>query len=243
MNTTRTHVLVIAVLLFLGSATSTIAQQQVVPADSLHAMFGIQIQTPPRKMPATLAEQGDSPSVPVTEADLIGAWTAELGFAGSDSTKRGWMVLWPDHLWWYGGPLMWHLHGGARWRLTGDTLWLANDYQPYFHPMIEKRILAIQRKGENLSIMDPEVFASRPPYPVPDSVYWSPRFRDTTSTCAQGKPGQGGCGTWVYHVSKIGSELSLILLDGVSRATESVAPRVRLRRDTTLVSCEPIVGC
>jgi hypothetical protein len=74
---------------------------------------------------------------------------------------------------------MWHGHGGARWRLVGDILWLANDYIPYFHPMIDKQIIAIQRKGYGLSVMDTAVINNRKPFPVPDSVYWSRDFRES----------------------------------------------------------------
>ena len=70
----------------------------------------------------------------VKTADVVGAWQAELEHADSVGKSRGWLVLWPDGLWWYGGNLMQDAHGGARWRLVGDTLWLANDYGPYFHP-------------------------------------------------------------------------------------------------------------
>jgi hypothetical protein len=154
---------------------------------------------------------------------------------------RGWLALWPDHLWWYGGALHWHFHGGAQWRLTGDTLWLANDYNDYFHPMIEKRILALEAKGYGMAVMDSAIIRNRPPYPVPDSIYLSAAFRDTTSACAQGKPGKGVCGTWVYKVSKQGQNILLTRLDALSRGTETVASSAVLMRDT-LVGCEPIAG-
>src|SRR5689334_12960749 len=132
----------------------------------------------------------------VKEADLVGGWAAQLEFgdsAGESSAAPGWLVLWPDGLWWYGGALMSHGHGGARWRLVGDTLWLANDYFPYFHTMIDKRIVAIQEAGYGLGVMDMDVIMQRPPYPVPDSVYWSKTFRDSTTACATASV----CGTWV----------------------------------------------
>lgn len=189
---------------------------------------------------------------PITESDVIGAWSAALrfkvhdvaagGWSAPDSVGRGWLVLWPDHLWWYGGALHWHFHGGARWRLVGDTLWLANDYDPYFHPMIGPRIMALEAKGYGLAVMDSAIIHNRPPYPVPDSLYWSAQFRDTTSTCAQGTPGKGGCGTWVYKVSKQGQDLVLTRLDNLSRATATVATWALLKRDT-LVGCNPIGGC
>jgi hypothetical protein len=178
----------------------------------------------------------------VKEADLVGGWQAELKHVGSDTTSRGWLVLWPDHLWWYGGPLMGHGHGGARWRLVGDTLWLGNDYVPYFHSMIDRRIVAIQDKGYGLGVMDMDVISKRPPYLVPDSVYWSKNFRDTTSACAQGNPGKGGCGTWVYKVSKKGQQFYLVRIDKLSRATQTVATKAVLKRDT-LLNCEWISGC
>jgi hypothetical protein len=179
----------------------------------------------------------------VTRADVIGAWQAQVTLAEQPGTARAWLVLWPDGLWWYGGPFMWHEHGGARWRLVGDTLWLGNDYAPYFHPMIEKRVVAIQLKGYGLSVMDPDVINQRSPYPVPDSVYWSPAFRDTTSLCAQGRPGHGGCGTWVYKVSKRGEHLVLVRLNSLSQATSTVATKAVLTRDT-LLNCDPLGdGC
>jgi hypothetical protein len=91
-------------------------------------------------------------------------------------------------------------------------------------------------------VMDPGILKQRPPYPVPDSVYWSPMFRDTTSVCAQGHPGKGGCGTWVYKVSKHGDTLSLVRLDSLSRATSTVATKAVLTRDT-LLNCFPLRGC
>jgi hypothetical protein len=181
----------------------------------------------------------------VKRADLVGGWKAEVEHADSLGNSLGpdaWLVLWPDGLWWYGGAWMGHGHGGARWRLTGDTLWLGNDYQPYFHTMIDRRIVALQQKGEGLAVMDSAIIANRPPYPVPDSIYWSKTFRDTTSTCAGGRPGQGGCGTWVYKVSKQGTQLVLVRLDDLSRATEGVASQAILTRDS-LARCHWISGC
>jgi hypothetical protein len=178
----------------------------------------------------------------VKESDLIGGWRAELQHADSTGTSIGWLVLWPDHLWWYGGALMWHHHGGARWRLVGDTLWLANDYIPYFHPMIDPRIVAIQKKVYGLSVMDMDVIKDRGPFPVPDSIYWSKTFRDTTSTCAQGTPDAGGCGTWVYKVVIKDQKVTLVRLDELSRATETVATKAVLTRDT-LSNCQWISGC
>lgn len=181
----------------------------------------------------------------VKHSDVIGGWKADVEHSdpsGEALGKDAWLALWPDGLWWYGGAFMGHAHGGARWRLVGDTLWLGNDYQPYFHPMIDKRIVALQQEGYGLAVMDSAVFANRLPYPVPDSIYWSQAFRDTTSTCAQGTPGQGGCGTWVYKVSKQGKQLVLTRLDGLSRATESVATKAVLTRDS-LERCHWISGC
>lgn len=181
----------------------------------------------------------------VKRSDLIGGWKAEVEHsdeAGKAMGKDAWLVLWPDGLWWYGGAFMTHQHGGARWRLVGDTLWLGNDYEPYFHPMIDKRIVAIQRKGYGLSVMDQEIIGQRLPYPVSDSVYWSKAFRDTVSECAQGEPGKGRCGTWVYKVAKNGRQLILVRLDGLSRETQSVAIRAVLTRDS-LERCHWISGC
>jgi hypothetical protein len=181
----------------------------------------------------------------VTRPDVIGGWKAEVEHSdesGNALGKDAWLVLWPDGLWWYGGALMFHRHGGARWRLVGDTLWLGNDYEPYFHPMIDKRIVALQDKGYGLSVMDPDIIANRLPYPVSDSIYWSPAFRDTTSACAQGTPGAGGCGTWVYTVAKKGQQLVLTRLDNLSRATRSVASNAVLTRDS-LAHCHWISGC
>jgi hypothetical protein len=181
----------------------------------------------------------------VKPSDVIGGWKADVEHSDESGKALGndaWLVLWPDGLWWYGGAFMGHQHGGARWRLVGDTLWLGNDYQPYFHPMIDKRIVAIQRKGYGLAVMDSAVIQHRLPYPVSDSVYWSRAFRDTTSTCAQGTPGKGGCGTWVYKVSKKGKQLVLTRIDTLSRATESVATHAVLTRDS-LERCHWISGC
>lgn len=175
------------------------------------------------------------------EADLVGGWRAELEHADSFGKSTGWLVLWPDGLWAYGGPLMWHKHGGARWQLVGDTLWLANDYEFYYHKMIAPRMRALQEKGNVLGVMDMDVIRNRVSFPVTDSIYWSKTFRDTTSECAQGTPGLGGCGTWVYKVSKKGQQFALVRLDSLSRATESVATKVVLKRDS-LVNCNWL-GC
>ena len=157
----------------------------------------------------------------VTKADVVGGWRAEfehdsLGKAMGLGTN-GWLVLWPDGLWAYGGSLMNHYHGGARWRLVGDTLWLGNDYTPYFHPMIGPRMRMIQVKGYGLAVMDTDVISKRPPWLVPDSVYWSKAFRDTTTACDGTANPQ--CGTWVYKVSKSDQGLYLVRLDELSRNT------------------------
>jgi hypothetical protein len=181
----------------------------------------------------------------VQRSDLVGGWKAEVEHADSRGNSLDpdvWLVLWPDGLWWYGGALMGDGHGGARWRLVGDTLWLGNDYQPYFHTMIDRRIVALQHKGYGLAVMDSAIITNRPPYPVPDSIYWSKTFRDTTSTCAAGRPGQGGCGTWVYQVSKKGKQLILVRLDSLSRATAGVAIKAILTRDS-LERCHWMSGC
>jgi hypothetical protein len=178
----------------------------------------------------------------VKEADLIGGWQAEVELEGHTAPSRAWLVLWPDGLWWYGGPFMHHNHGGARWRLVGDTLWLGNDYVPYFHTMIDKRIMAIQAKGYGLAAMDMDVINKRPAFRVPDSVYWSKAFRDTTSVCAQGIPGKGGCGTWVYKVSKKDQQISLVRIESLSREIHVVASKAVLKRDT-LLHCQWISGC
>lgn len=181
----------------------------------------------------------------VKEADLIGGWRAEVEHADSVGKELGthsWLVLWPDGLWWYGGALMWHQHGGARWRAVGDTLWLANDYLPYFHGMIDTRILAIQQKGYGLSVMDKDVIRDTGgPFDVPDSVYWSKDYRDATRECV-GSMGTDQCGTWVYKVSKKDQQLYLVRLDSLSTATGSVATKAVLTRDT-LLNCEWISGC
>jgi len=168
----------------------------------------------------------------VKEADLVGGWMAELEHSddpGGNFGTRGWLLLWPDGLWAYGGDLMVHSHGGARWRLVGDTLWLGNDYEPYYHPMIALRI-----RSDHLTraITDTSVINKRPPYPVPDSVYWSKSFRDSVTSCAT----KTICGTWVYKVSKKGEQLHLVRLDNLSRATGSVATKAVLTRDS-LVNC------
>lgn len=186
----------------------------------------------------------------VKATDLVGAWWAELGEPGDQAEKsRVALVIWPDGLWWFaGGVFLDENHGGARWRLLGDTLWIANDYVPYFHPMIEKRILAIQAKGYGLGVMDAESITSRPPFPVPDSVYWSPIFRDSTNTCADstvGTPGHGGCATAVYKVLRKDRQLSLTRLDGLSRNAgrgPSRGAKVVLTRDS-LVNCHWEFGC
>lgn len=178
----------------------------------------------------------------VTEADVIGAWRAEVEHADSEGRALGaeaWLVLWPDSLWWYGGALMRHGHGGARWRLVGDTLWLGNDYKPYFHGMITGRILNTNQKGYGLAVMDTAIIkATRPtPFEVPDSIYWSKDFRDSADECSGDYP----CGTWVYQVTKRGQQLHLVRLDSLSRSTASVAGKAILTRDT-LLHCEWISG-
>ena len=128
----------------------------------------------------------------------------------------------------------------------GDTLWLGYDYIPYFHPMVEPRIFALQAKGyRDIGIIDMAIVDRRPPYPVPDSIYWSQAFRDSISACASRTPGPGfpgGCGTWGYRVSRQGQKLSLVLLDSLSRAVKTVATHVVLMRDS-LVNCNAVAGC
>ena len=183
----------------------------------------------------------------VKKADLVGGWEAELepppGREG-EAGWRAWLVLWPDGLWWYGGPLTADRHGGARWRLVGDTLWLGNDYIPYFHPIVGPRLQVYTRKKIPYGVMDTAIINGRSAFPVPDSVYWSKTFRDTTTACAEGIPGQGGCGTWVYKVSKQGQHFVLNRLDHLSQGVRKVANRAVLKRDS-LVGCigKAISGC
>jgi len=178
----------------------------------------------------------------VKEVDLVGAWRAEVEHGDSVGNALGthaWLVLWPDSLWWWGGALHYHTHGGARWRLVGDTLWLGNDYEPYFHPMIQPRIEAIQEKGYGLAAMDMKIIGNREPYDVPDSIYWSKAFRDSVTACSgQGKQ----CGTWVYKVSKRDQHLYLVRLDSLSRNTRSVATKAVLTRDS-LTTCHWLGDC
>ena len=129
-----------------------------------------------------------------------------------------------------------HGHGGARWRLVGDTLWLGNDYEPYYHPIINTRQQEVSQN--HLGVWDTLLVQRRRPYPVPDSVYWAPAFRDTTRTCApitEEKPWQ--CGTWVYKVAVLErrdsliQKISLVRIESLSRATASVAVKAVLTRD------------
>ncbi len=179
----------------------------------------------------------------IKKADVIGAWQADVELEGKEGKSRAWLVLWPDGLWWYTGQFMVHAHGGARWRLVGDTLWLSNDYEPYFHPMIDKRIVAIKAKKYGLAVMDTAVIRSRPPFPMPDSVFWSKAFIDSTSRgCASHAIDSSVCGMWVYKVSVSDRRVHLTRIEGLSRATQTVATKAVLTRDS-LVNCNPISGC
>src|SRR5881394_574528 len=79
-------------------------------------------------------------------ADIVGGWRAvKIEYPDSmilpmhHKVEDLELMLWPDGLWMYQGPLMVQAHGGARWRLIGDTLWLGNDYEPYYHPIFDPR--------------------------------------------------------------------------------------------------------
>ena len=152
----------------------------------------------------------------VTQADIIGAWRMELEYPGRNEKEMVGVMLWPDGLWYYtGGAFLTQNHGGARWRLVGDTLWLANDYAPYFHPMAQPRVRKMLAAHGHLGHLDAEINSNGTPFPVPDSVYWSQAFRDTTSTCAG--PNNSPCATWVYRVSKHDRQVSLAALEHLSR--------------------------
>jgi len=136
-----------------------------------------------------------------------------------------------------------HGHGGARWRLLGDTLWLSNDYEPYFHTMIDKRIAAIDAKKYGLAVMDTAVIRSRPPFPMPDSIFWSKAFIDSTNSgCASNAIDSSVCGMWVYKVSVRDRRVHLTRIESLSRATETVATTAVLTRDS-LVNCNSVSGC
>lgn len=176
----------------------------------------------------------------VKEADMVGGWKGEIERAGADGVEENvgptGLILWPDGLWAFRGAFVSDQHGGARWRLIGDTLWLGNDHVPYWHQMSQTRLSAIGKKGQNPAAMDMDVIAQRPPYPVPDSVYWSKAFRDTTTAC--GPP----CGTYVYKVSvkdrqdSAVRQVSLVRLDSLSTAAQGAATTAVLTRDS-LVDC------
>ena len=205
-----------------------------------------------------LASPGWAAAQTVTEADLVGGWrgvevelpdtTIARYYSGNpDSVDANALelVLWPDHLWSYEGPLYPpHGHGGARWRLVGDTLWLGNDYEPYYHPILNHRWFADEIKGLPYWSLDRDVISNRPPLPVSDSVYWSSIFRDTTTACAGS--GRYGCGTWVYQVSRQGQRLSLVFLDRLSRRPQDVARKAVLERETPAaaqsVTLQDLVG-
>jgi len=186
----------------------------------------------------------------VKEADLVGGWRGEVtpgydlpsqcGAASCpmERVTRSWVVLWPDHLWWFSGPISDLGHGSARWRLVGDTLWLANDYDDYMMPMVDPRIEVYRAKGyQNFATIDPAVIKSRSPFPVPDSVYWSKTFRDTVSACLGNRDaGHLPCDTWVYKVTKNGEQLSLRLLTDLSRGHNRSAAQMVLTRDS-VVTC------
>lgn len=185
----------------------------------------------------------------LTEADLVGGWRAEAEHVDDleEGRPRGWLVLWLDHLWGYGGPILQFAHGGVRWRLVGDTLWLGNDFGPYFHYMIEPRTYALQANGRGIGVVDRDVIArgrvgkggafSQPDsIYVPDSAYWSEVFRNSTTWCSYYGP-HTQCGTWVYKVTKQGANiLSLVRIDSLSIATSGTPPTMVLKRDS-LTNC------
>ena len=108
----------------------------------------------------------------IKEADIVGGWrgvavdlpasvlAAQPDWGNGDAPKDLTLVLWPDHLWAYQGPIMLDGHGGARWRLVGDTLWLGNDFGPYYHPIIEQRNIAYRAKGLPNWAIDRDVIRS-----------------------------------------------------------------------------------
>lgn len=57
-----------------------------------------------------------APAQTVKREDVIGTW---LGESDRGTKLR---TLWRDGLWWGN-------HGGGRWRLIGDTLWLGDDFR------------------------------------------------------------------------------------------------------------------
>lgn len=123
----------------------------------------------------------------VTRADVIGGWRGNLERPGVLGKWPGWRVIWPDGLWQYEADYVDPNHGGARWRLAGDTLCLANDYLSYYHPMFNQRELLTRMKHQdNVGIIDLDLVRDRPPFSVPDSVYWSENFRATTDDCGGG---------------------------------------------------------
>src|SRR5690349_12588605 len=84
----------------------------------------------------------------LTQADILWGWRAKAdSLTDSDSEGRGWLVIWPDHVWGFGGPILPFAHGGGRWRLIGDTLWLA---QTGGGEDFWARAATLQAKGEGI---------------------------------------------------------------------------------------------
>lgn len=167
----------------------------------------------------------------VKAADFHGGWLVKAGYDDGKESDA-YLLFWPDGLWYFN-----YLntgHGGARWRLVGDTLWLANDFYPYYNSMIGPRIEALRAKGYgDLATMDMDIIGTRMPFAVPDSVYWSKAFRDSTRTCANTIP----CETWVYKVSKRGQQILLARIDNLTRIPQDFAAKMEFIRRDSLTTC------
>jgi hypothetical protein len=77
-------------------------------------------------------------------ADLVGTWRGPVEYPQTFGNGIGWLTLWPDSTWWFwdsqdGNESGWGNHGGGRWRLAGDTLWVADDTR--YWPALQAKIV------------------------------------------------------------------------------------------------------
>src|ERR1041385_3294394 len=175
----------------------------------------------------------------VKRADIAGTWAGNAYYDSTDSrgcsvrrgcgTADGYMALWPTSgLWWYEHHMPdWGMHGGARWRLVGDTLWLGIDwlYGDILDDSLAANFLVVERgvdqRGVDALDLVPGVADTVDTlnlawYPRDDSLFWSRNLRRRNLRYVT-----------AYKVSLTDDRLTLVRLDSL---LDSLGVRFMMKR-------------
>lgn len=148
----------------------------------------------------------------VTLQDIMGTWWGREDWLTEGKPGFAQLTLWPDSIWCFRNdtPTGGKNHGGARWRLSGDTLWLV-DYtgnDTFYHQVIAAREQALLDGN-----MDTVGLVQLRALTKSDSAGWA----DPWSLI-------------VYKIARQDRQLILQRLDNLSKKPE-LAPKAVYRRD------------